>query len=80
MNSYKNKLDKLVDTDPLAKRIIGNVRVMNDFRKMYNSLCGSCRLKLLNKSRKSEKMKLQEYCEKCQETATYYTMKARDKL
>ena len=63
----KESQDYVKDHQSLIQKIQGNVRAMNQFRKIYNSLCSDCKKKVIQNPR----MDISEYCEPCRNKVNY---------
>jgi|26BtaG_2_1085354.scaffolds.fasta_scaffold05256_10 hypothetical protein len=58
MSDIKEYLKK---NTSLLQKLKGNLRALNQFRAMYNSLCPTCKAQVL----KNPRMDISEYCKFC---------------
>ena len=60
----------------IVNKLRGNLKAINQFRKLYNELCQSCKAKVL----KNPQLPLEEYCQQCQNKAIYRIEKVQEEL
>lgn len=61
---------------PILEKLRGNARAIDQYRKLYNTLCQECKKKLL----KQPNMPVENYCEACQNKIAYRMKRIREMI